>query len=63
MAIFGGGLQFPVRGRVAGKRLEASATVAFKQSDFGIKPYSTAIGTVAVRDEVTVEIAIVALAR
>jgi polyisoprenoid-binding protein YceI len=56
-------LKFPVRGRIAAQRLEADATVTFKQSDFGIKPYATALGTIAVRDEVTVEIALVAVPR
>jgi polyisoprenoid-binding protein YceI len=56
-------LKFPVRGRVAAQRLEADATVTFKQSDFGIKPYSTALGTIAVRDEVTIEIVLVAVPR
>jgi len=56
-------LKFPVRGRLAARRLEAEATVTFKQSDFGIKPYSTALGTIAVRDEVTIEIALVAVPR
>lgn len=56
-------LKFPVRGRVAAQRLEADATVTFKQSDFGIRPYSTALGTIAVRDEVTIEIALVAVPR
>jgi polyisoprenoid-binding protein YceI len=51
---------FPIRGRVSGGRLEAEATVAFRQSDFGIKPYRTALGTIAVRDEVRIEIALVA---
>jgi polyisoprenoid-binding protein YceI len=56
-------LKFPVRGRVAAQRLEAEAAVTFKQSDFGIKPYSTALGTIAVRDEVTIEIKLVAVPR
>lgn len=56
-------LQLPFQGRVAGERLEASAAVTFKQSDFGIKPYSTALGTIAVRDEITIEIALVAVPR
>ena len=56
-------LRFPVRGLLAARKLEASATLTFRQSDFGIKPYGTALGTVAVLDEVTIEIALVALAR
>jgi polyisoprenoid-binding protein YceI len=53
-------VELPIQGRVAGARLEASGTVTFRQSDFGIKPYRTALGTVAVKDEVTVDIALVA---
>lgn len=56
-------VELPIQGRVAGARLEASGTVTFRQSDFGIKPYRTALGTVAVKDEVTVDIALVAAAR
>src|SRR5215471_964817 len=56
-------LRLDVKGRIAEGRLEASATGAFKQSDFGMKPYKTALGAIAVRDEVSVEIAIVASPR
>ncbi len=56
-------IQFPIQGRVWAERLEANAAVTFKQSDFSIKPYATALGTIAVRDEVTVEIALVAVPR
>jgi polyisoprenoid-binding protein YceI len=54
-------LRFPIRGKVTESRLEAGGTVTFKQSDFGIKPYSTALGSIAVKDEVKVEIELVAL--
>jgi polyisoprenoid-binding protein YceI len=56
-------VRFPIQGRVAGQRLEASATITIRQSDFGIKPYAAALGTIAVRDEVKVEMAIVAAPR
>src|SRR5262249_6056501 len=56
-------LRLEVTGRIAGDRLEASGTAAFKQSDFGIKPYRAALGSIAVRDEVAVEIAIIASPR
>jgi polyisoprenoid-binding protein YceI len=49
-------LGIPIQGKLSGDRFEASATAGFKQSDFGIQPYSTALGTVAVKDEITVEI-------
>jgi len=54
-------LRFPIHGRIASDKLEASATITFKQSDFGIKPYKTALGTISVRDEVTIEISLVAI--
>jgi len=56
-------IQFPIQGRVAACRLEASGTVTFRQSDYEIKPYKTALGTIAVRDEITVDIVLVAAAR
>ena len=56
-------LQIPIQGRVTADRLEVDAAVTLKQSDFGIKPYSTALGTIAVRDEIAIEIALVALPR
>jgi polyisoprenoid-binding protein YceI len=56
-------LQIPIQGRVSADRLEANAAVTLRQSDFGIKPYATALGTIAVRDEITIEIALVALPR
>lgn len=54
-------LQLPIQGRVASDRLEAAATATFKQSDFGIKPYKTALGTISVKDEITVEVSLVAV--
>ena len=56
-------LELPIRGRVLGDRLDANTEVTFKQSDFGIQPYSTALGAIAVRDEVSIEIALVAVPR
>ena len=56
-------LKFPFHGKASAERLEANATAAFKQSDFGIKPYSTALGAIAVKDEITIEIALVAVPR
>ena len=54
-------LKFPIRGRVSESRLEATGKATFKQSEFGIKPYSTALGSIAVKDEVSVEIELVAV--
>ena len=54
-------VQFPIEGEASGGKLQVGATARFRQSDFGIKPYSTALGTIAVRDEITVEISLVGL--
>ena len=56
-------IRFPVQGRVAAGELSATATAVFKQSEFGIKPYKTGLGTIAVRDEISVEITLVASPR
>lgn len=50
-----------IQGLVSPDRFEASAAATFLQSDFGIKPYKTALGTISVKDEITLEITIVAL--
>jgi polyisoprenoid-binding protein YceI len=50
-----------IQGLVSADRFQAGAAASFKQSDFGIKPYSTAFGTISVKDEINVEISIVAL--
>ncbi|MBF5043440.1 YceI family protein [Aggregicoccus sp. 17bor-14] len=42
--------------------LRAQGAVTFKQSAFGIKPYKKLLGTVAVRDEVQVEVQLAATA-
>ena len=44
-------------------KLSARDIAKVEQSDFGIKPYATALGTIAVRDEITIEIALVAVPR
>ena len=53
-------LKVGIQGRLIDGTMEASGTLSFKQSDFGIEPYSTALGTVAVRDEVTIDFSLVA---
>lgn len=53
-------LKIPLEGRVGPDRLEAAASVTFKQTEFGIEPYKTLLGAIAVKDEVIVEIHIVA---
>jgi polyisoprenoid-binding protein YceI len=50
-----------IQGLVSADRFQAGAAASFKQSEFGIKPYSTALGTISVKDEITVEISIVAV--
>ena len=52
---------FAIQGLVSADRFEASAAANFNQSDFGIKPYKTALGTISVKDQITLEITIVAL--
>ena len=52
------GLEVPVTAQWNGQRLRATGEVAFRQSDFGIEPYSRFLGTVGVDDRVTVEFAI-----
>lgn len=48
----------PVTARWSGERLRVTGTADFKQSDFGIEPYSRFLGTVGVEDRVTIEFAI-----
>jgi polyisoprenoid-binding protein YceI len=45
----------PVHATREGDGWRAKGTVRLRQSDFGISPFSTFLGTVAVRDEVTIE--------
>ena len=52
---------FAIQGLVSADRFEASGAANFNQSDFGIKPYKTALGTISVKDQITLEITIVAL--
>lgn len=48
----------PVTARWSPEHLRAAGKVSFKQSAFGIEPYSRYLGTVRVEDEVTVEFAV-----
>jgi polyisoprenoid-binding protein YceI len=43
---------FPVTMKVSEQKVEGDAHVKFRTSDFGIKPYSTALGLVGNKDEV-----------
>lgn len=47
---------------VAGDTLRADGSFVVKQTDFGIKPYGTAFGTVKVKDAVRFELHVVAVA-
>jgi polyisoprenoid-binding protein YceI len=50
----------PVEVSLAGDRLRATGKVAFKQTDFGIKPYSKGGGSIKVKDEVVLNFQIAA---
>ena len=45
--------------RVGGRRLLATGSFTIKQSDWGIEPYSAALGTIKVADEVAFELNVV----
>jgi hypothetical protein len=47
---------------VSGDTLRARGRFSVKQRDFGIDPYSTALGTVQVADEITFDFEAVAVA-
>jgi polyisoprenoid-binding protein YceI len=49
------GLSVPVHATREGDGWRARGSVRFKQSDFGIRPYSGFLGTIAVEDEVELE--------
>ena len=55
-------LSLPVDLRWDAGHLWARGAVAFKQSAFGIKPYKKLLGTIAVKDEVQVEVQLTATA-
>ncbi len=53
-------ITIPVTVRLEGGRLQASGKYTLRQSDFGIRPYSTAGGAIKVKDEVVLNFRIVA---
>lgn len=53
-------VSFDVRWRVADRLLRAGASFKIKQSDFGYQPYSAGLGTVRVKDRLTLNIHLVA---
>ncbi len=48
-------LLVPVTALVSGKDLVVQGAFAFKQTDFGVKPYSVLGGVLSVQDEVSIE--------
>jgi polyisoprenoid-binding protein YceI len=49
-------IEVPISARWSSTWLRATGTASFRQSDFGIEPYSRALGTIAVADRLAVEI-------
>jgi polyisoprenoid-binding protein YceI len=55
-------IAIPVAATVTPQQLRATGKYTFKQTDYGIKPYSAGFGTIKVKDEVVVNFDIVAKA-
>lgn len=53
-------LTIPVTVVVTAERLTASGRAEFKQSDFGITPYQTLLGAIAVQDRIVVQFDLIA---
>jgi polyisoprenoid-binding protein YceI len=51
-------VRIPMRARWSSQELQADGTLVLRQSDFGIRPYSKALGTIAVQDRVEVNLSI-----
>jgi polyisoprenoid-binding protein YceI len=54
-------VEFPARVVMDGHALHGTATLAFKQSAFGYKPYSALMGAIKNKDEVTLHIDLMAV--
>ena len=52
-------LVFPIRVNRSDRQFEADANVRFKTSDFGVKPYSAALGLIRNKDEVELVVHVV----
>lgn len=52
-------LLFPIKVKTGDRRVEGDAAVRFKTSDFGIKPYSAALGLIKNKDEVELVVRLV----
>jgi polyisoprenoid-binding protein YceI len=55
-------IQVPVEAHTAPGRIEARGSFAIKQTDFGIEPFSVALGGIRNKDEVKISFSIVATA-
>lgn len=53
-------ITFPVAVALKGDALRATGSVKLRQTDYGMSPYTAAIGTIRVKDEVTISFDIVA---
>ena len=53
-------LLFPITMKAADGRVEGEASVRFKTSDFGVQPFSTALGLIRNKDEVELVVHVVA---
>lgn len=53
-------LQFPITIKSGDRQVEGDAQVRFRTSDFGIKPYSAALGLIRNKDEVELQVHLVA---
>jgi polyisoprenoid-binding protein YceI len=52
-------LQFPIKVKTGDRQVAGDASVRFKTSDFGIKPYSAALGLIKNKDEVELVVHVV----
>ncbi len=52
-------LLFPIKVKTGARQAEGDASVRFKTSDFGIKPYSAALGLIRNKDEVELVVHVV----
>ena len=52
-------LRFPIKVKTGDRQVEGDAQVKFKTSDFGVKPYSAALGLIRNKDEVELVVHVV----
>jgi hypothetical protein len=53
-------VEVPAKVSIEGGRLEASGEFDIQQTDFGMKPFSVAMGAIAVKDQLRIKFALVA---